>query len=47
MAQRAVESIGHDKVIGVVMNQTDQLPMASYGYEYGYGYAYRSSNPTT
>lgn len=39
LVQRAVEAIGHDKIIGVVMNCTEQSA-TGYGYEYGYGYGY-------
>jgi receptor protein-tyrosine kinase len=42
LVQRVVEAVGHDKIIGVVLNQAEQTPTPGYyGYGYGYGYGYR------
>jgi receptor protein-tyrosine kinase len=39
LVQRVVEAVGHDKVLGVVLNQAEQSPSSGY-YGYGYGYGY-------
>jgi protein-tyrosine kinase len=39
LVQRVVEAVGHDKIIGVVLNQAEQTTRAKY-YGYGYGYGY-------
>ncbi len=55
LVQRVVEAVGHDKVLGVVLNHAEQSPQSGY-YGYGYGYGYNSYgygysggglNPTT
>ncbi len=41
LVQRVVEAVGHDKVIGVVLNQAEHQTVSGYGYGYGgYGYGY-------
>jgi capsular exopolysaccharide synthesis family protein len=37
LVQRVVESVGHEKVLGVVLNHAEQSPSSGY-YGYGYGY---------
>ena len=37
LVQRVVESVGHDKVLGIVLNHAEQSPQSGY-YGYGYGY---------
>ena len=39
LVQRVVEAVGHDKVLGVVLNHAEQSPSSGY-YGYGYGYNY-------
>ena len=39
LVQRVVEAVGHDKVLGVVLNHAEQSPQSGY-YGYGYGYNY-------
>jgi capsular exopolysaccharide synthesis family protein len=39
LVQRVIESVGHDKVLGVVLNHAEQSPASGY-YGYGYGYNY-------
>jgi capsular exopolysaccharide synthesis family protein len=39
LVQRVIESVGHDKILGVVLNHAEQSPAAGY-YGYGYGYSY-------
>jgi capsular exopolysaccharide synthesis family protein len=39
LVQRVVEAVGHDKVLGVVLNHAEQSPGSGY-YGYGYGYNY-------
>jgi len=41
LVQRVVEAVGHDKVLGVVLNHAEQSPQSGY-YGYGYGYGYGS-----
>jgi protein-tyrosine kinase len=41
LVQRVVEAVGHDKVLGVVLNHAEQSPQSGY---YGYGYDYNYSN---
>jgi capsular exopolysaccharide synthesis family protein len=41
LVQRVVEAVGHDKVLGVVLNHAEQSPQSGY-YGYGYGYSYGS-----
>jgi len=49
LVQRAIEAIGADRVLGVVLNRIDKAEMVggygyydNYGYGYGYGYGTRS-----
>jgi len=39
LVQRVVEAVGHNKVLGVVLNHAEQSPQSGY-YGYGYGYSY-------
>ena len=41
LVQRVVESVGRDKVLGIVLNHAEQSPQSGY-YGYGYGYGYGS-----
>lgn len=36
----AIEHIGEDKVIGLVLNKVRKNPLSKHGYGYGYGYGY-------
>lgn len=49
LVQRVVEAVGHEKVLGVVLNHSEQSPSSGYyGYGYGYGYGgYDSSGLAT
>jgi capsular exopolysaccharide synthesis family protein len=50
LVQRVVEAVGHEKVLGIVLNHAEQSPSSGYyGYGYGYGYGgyYSSGLPTT
>jgi Mrp family chromosome partitioning ATPase len=39
LVQRAIEAIGKDRTVGVVLNRADPVETsAGYGYGYGYGY---------
>ena len=42
LVQRAIESIGRDRTIGVVLNRADPADAGGYGSGYGYGYGYGS-----
>jgi len=39
LVQRVIESVGHDKILGVVLNHAEQSPASGY-YGCGYGYNY-------
>ncbi len=38
--EEAVEHLGEDKVVGVVLNKARHNPLVHHGYGYGYGYGY-------
>ncbi|WP_439136194.1 XrtA-associated tyrosine autokinase [Pseudomaricurvus sp.] len=38
--EEAVEHIGGDKVVGLVLNKVKKNPLSRHGYGYGYGYGY-------
>jgi len=38
--EEAIEHLGEDKAVGLVLNKARQNPLLSHGYGYGYGYGY-------
>jgi hypothetical protein len=42
--QRAIETVGRDRILGTVLNRVEPSGLHrhsyGYGYEYGYGYGY-------
>jgi Mrp family chromosome partitioning ATPase len=47
LVRRAVDAIGADKILGVVLNRAKRSEIAvGYGYYYGYGYNYATAKRT-